>query len=165
MLDVDGALYRLPNAAFDRMLHDPLRHRLPRFAGQRVRTAEIAVELVNGQPTRVVRSSFNIVTFRNSSALVPPLSDRHLRARVELALAPGTPRRYAAVADASTRFVARGGQWTPSAADRRRIEQTALARLRIKVPSGVDISVRDAVFLGVRIRPKSVVARAKWPST
>jgi hypothetical protein len=128
LLDAEGALYRIPNAAFDRMLRDPIRHRLPRFAGQRVRSAGIAVELMNGQPTQVVRSSFNILTFKKDGTLVPPLSDRHVRARAELALALDQPIRDTAVADASTRFLARGGQWSPSAAVRRRIEQTALGR-------------------------------------
>jgi hypothetical protein len=43
-------------------------------------------------------------------------------------LALDQPIRDTAVADASTRFLARGGQWSPSAAVRRRIEQTALGR-------------------------------------
>jgi len=127
-LDASGALYRIPNAAFDRMLRDPVRHRLPRFAGQRVRSAEIAVELMNGQPIQVVRSSFSILTFKKNGSMVPPLSDRHLRARAELALALDQPIRDTAVADSGPRFLARGGQWSPAAAVRRRIEQTALGR-------------------------------------
>jgi hypothetical protein len=82
LLDAEAALYHVPNAAFDRMLRDPVR----------------------------------------------PLSDRHVRARAELALALEQPIRDTAVADASTRFLARGGQWSPSAAVKRRIEQTALGR-------------------------------------
>ena len=128
LLDAEGTLYRIANAAFDRMLRDPVRHRLPRFAGQRVRSAEITVALMNGKPIAVVRSSFSILTFKKNGSLVSPLSDRHVRARAELALALDPPIRDTAVADASTRFLARGGQWSPSAAVRRRIEQTALGR-------------------------------------
>jgi hypothetical protein len=69
-----------------------------------------------------------ILTFKKNGALVSPLSDRHVRARAELALALEQPIRDTAVADASTRFLARGGQWSPSAAVKRRIEQTALGR-------------------------------------
>lgn len=130
MLDADGTLYGLPNAAFDRMLRDPVQHCLPRFAGQRVRSAEIAVEMANGQPIQVVRSSFSILTFRRNGSLVSPLSDRHVRARAELALAPSRPSRDEEVTDASIRFLARGGKWTPTAAVRRRIEQTALGKLK-----------------------------------
>jgi hypothetical protein len=61
---------------------------------------------------------------------VSPLSDQHVRARAELALALALerPSRDTAVADASTQFLARGGQWSPSPAVKRRIEQTALGR-------------------------------------
>ncbi len=128
LLDREGALYRLPSAALDRMLQIPTRHRLPRLAGQRVRSAEVAVEMMNGRPLRVVRSVFNMLTFKSDGTLVPPLRDRHVRARAELALALGAPARHAGIAEASTRFVARGGQWTPSAAVVRRIEQVALGR-------------------------------------
>ena len=128
LIDSEGTPYRLPSAALDRMLRDPVRHRLPRFAGQRVRSAEIAVKLMNGQSIQVVRSCFSILTSKKNGTLVPPLSDRHVRARAELALALEQPIRDTAVADASTRFLARGGQWSPSAAVRRRIEQIALGR-------------------------------------
>jgi len=128
LLDREGTLYRLPSAALDRMLRDPVRHRLPRFAGQRVRSAEITVALMNGKPIAVVRSSFSILTFKKNGSLVSPLLDRHVRARAELALALEQPLRDTAVANASTQFLARGGQWSPSAAVRRRIEQTALGR-------------------------------------
>ncbi len=130
LLDAEGALYHVPNAAFDRMLRDPVRHRLPRFAGQRVRSADIAVALMNGKPIAVERSWFSILTFKKNGALVSPLADRHVRARAELALALEQPIRGTPVADASNRFVARGGQWSPLAAVQRRIEQTALGRLK-----------------------------------
>jgi hypothetical protein len=128
LLDSEGTLYRLPSAALDRMLHNPTRNRLARFAGERVRSTEVAVEMMNGQPLRVLRAVFNMLTFDSDGSLVPPLQDRRVRALTEVALALGTPARHAGIAEASTRFVARGGQWTPSAALRRRIEQTALGR-------------------------------------
>jgi hypothetical protein len=52
LFDAEGTLYRIANAAFDRMLRDPVRHPLPRFAGQRIRSAEIAVALMNRTPDR-----------------------------------------------------------------------------------------------------------------
>ena len=69
-----------------------------------------------------------MLTFKKNGAPLSPLSDRHVRARAELALALGQPIRDTAVADASTQFLALGGQWSPSAAVRRQIEQTALGR-------------------------------------
>jgi hypothetical protein len=130
LLDADDTLYGIPNAAFDRLLRNPVRNRLPRFAGQRIRSAEISLAQMNGKPIAVERSSFSMLTFENNGALVSPLADRHVRARAELALAPafGQPVRGTAVEDAESRFLARGGQWSPSPAVKRRIDQTALGR-------------------------------------
>ena len=97
LLDREGALYRLPSATLDRMLQIPTRHCVSRFAGQRVRSAEVAVEMMNGRPLRVVRSVFNVLTFKSDGTLVPPLGDRHVRARAELALALGAPAHHAGV--------------------------------------------------------------------
>ena len=128
LLDRQGALYRLPSATLDRLLQVRRPLRLPRFAGQRVRSAEMAVEMMNGRPVRVVRSVFNLLTFKSDGMLLPPLQDRHARARIELALAAAPAARRARVTEASTRFVARGGEWKPSAALMRRMEQIALGR-------------------------------------
>jgi hypothetical protein len=130
LLDSEGTLYLLPSAALDRMLHNPTRHRLARFAGRRVRSAEVVVEMMNGRPLVVLRSVFNMLTFKSDGTMVSPLRDRHVRARAELALALDSPAPRASVAEASTRFVARGGQWKPPPALVRRIEQTALGRLK-----------------------------------
>jgi hypothetical protein len=130
LLDSEGTLYRLPSAALDRMLQAPTRHRLARFAGQRVRSTEVVVEMVDGRPICVVRSVFNMLTFKRDGTLLPPLRDRHVRARAELALAPDSPGRHPGVAEAGSRFVARGGQRKPAAALARRIGQTALGRLK-----------------------------------
>jgi hypothetical protein len=59
LLDQDDTLYRLPSAKFDQMLGDPTRCRLPRFAGNRVRMTDVAVELIDRQPlidsARIIR--------------------------------------------------------------------------------------------------------------
>ena len=81
LLDRDDTLFRLSSAAFDRMLRFPKTHRLPRFAGQPVRTAEVVVELMNGRPLAVVRSVFSMMTFKRDGTLVSPLRDPHVRAR------------------------------------------------------------------------------------
>jgi hypothetical protein len=76
LLDSESTQYRLPSAALDRMLHNPPRHRLARFAGQRVRSAEVVVEMMNGRPLAVLRSVFNMLTFKSDGTLVSPLRDR-----------------------------------------------------------------------------------------
>lgn len=57
------------------MLRFPKTHPLPRFAGQRVRTAEVVVELMNGRPIAVIRSVFSMMTFKRDGTLVSPLWD------------------------------------------------------------------------------------------
>ncbi len=130
LLDRDDTLFRLPTATFDRMLRFPKTQRLPRFASQRVRSAEVVVELMNGRPIAVIRCVFSMMTFRRDGTLVSPLRYPQVLARAELALAFDAPDPRASVADAASRFVARGGQWKPPAALLRRIEQSALGRLK-----------------------------------
>lgn len=126
----DDTLYRLATTAFDRMLHDPSQHRLPAFAGQRVRSVEVVVELANREPVAVVRRSFSVLTFDSAGRLN---AARHLEqqfARAETALAPvfASSDRDAKVVSAASRFIAQGGAWTPSAALQRAIDDTALGQ-------------------------------------
>jgi hypothetical protein len=53
--DQQNNVYRLPNATLERMLRHPKSNAVPRFAQQRVRMTEVAVEHVNRQLTHVVR--------------------------------------------------------------------------------------------------------------
>ncbi len=130
LLDRDDTHYRLPTATFDRKNRFPKTPRLPRFARQRVRSAEVVVELMNGRAIAVIRSVFSMMTFKRDGTLLSPLRDPHVLARAELALVLAPPDPRASVAEAASRFVARGGQWKPPAALLRRIEQSALGRLK-----------------------------------
>jgi hypothetical protein len=98
LLDRQGALYRLPNATLDHLLQSPTRHRRLRFAGQWVRSAEVAVDMVNGRPVQVLRCVFNMVVFKQDGTLLPPVRDRYVRARAQLAVvtAENGPRGSAA---------------------------------------------------------------------
>jgi hypothetical protein len=132
LLDQSDGLYRLPNAKFEHMLRNPASHRIPRFAGGRMRMAEVVVELVDRQPIRVVWISFSILTFDSEGSLDPSAYDQHQRARAESALAPLTaqPDVPAIVVGAAHRFVAQGGRWAPSGSVARVIEQAALGRMK-----------------------------------
>src|SRR5271168_2675004 len=116
LLDRESTLYRLPSAALDRMLHNPTGHRLALFAGQRVRSAEVVLEMMNARPLAVLRSVFNMLTFKSDGTLVSPLRDRHVRARAELALALDSPPARALLTPApdSSREVANGSHPLPS---------------------------------------------------
>ena len=63
LVAMDDTLYRMANTAFDRMLSEPTRYRVPELAGQRVRTVEVVVELAGRQPVAVVRQAFAVLAF------------------------------------------------------------------------------------------------------
>jgi hypothetical protein len=130
LLDQDDHLYQLPNSTYERMLQDPGSNPITRFASQRVRMANLLVELVGRQPIRVVQSAYGILTFNADGCFGPNTFERQQWARSEQALAPlsSEPGGTSTVVDAKTRFVAQGGQWTPSRALACRIRDAALAR-------------------------------------
>jgi hypothetical protein len=66
LLDGNDSLYLLPNARFEQMFRDPTRHRIRRFAGTRVRMADVVVEFLDRRPIRVVCTAFGILTFGGS---------------------------------------------------------------------------------------------------
>ena len=128
----DDTLWRLSSTKLDRMLRDPAGHYLPDFAGQRARMASVVVELVARNPVRVVRNTFSILTFDAEGRLDPSTWEKQqftlaepVVARVFPALDDDSEQR---VVDATSRFIAQGGQWIPSRALARVIDQTALGQ-------------------------------------
>ena len=130
----DGSLCRLANAKFDRMLRDPANHRLPGFAGQRVRMAEVMVELVDRIPVCVVRTTFAILTIDDEGRIDSRRFVRQQFALAETALAPlqAVSENNDRVVDATSRFVAQGGAWAPSHALARAIQDATLGRVRCR---------------------------------
>jgi len=126
---MDDTLYRMANTAFERMLQDSNHCRLPQFAGQRIRTVEVVVELAGRKPVAVVRSAFSVLAFDNIGCVDTSRLRRQEYARIENALAPvfSEPERDEKVFDAGVQFVAQGGTWTPSV---RAIHDAALQRQR-----------------------------------
>jgi hypothetical protein len=131
LLDQDDHLYRLPNSTFERMRQDSGSHPITRFASQRVRMADLLVELLDRQPIRVVRSTYGIFTFNADGCFDLNTFERQQWARAEQALAPMSIEfgGKSTVVDAKTRFVAQGGQWIPSRALACRIGDAALERV------------------------------------
>jgi hypothetical protein len=133
LLDQDDALYRLPNKKFAQMLRDPTSYRLPRFAGARVRMTDVAVELLDRQPIRVVWITFAYLTFDAKGYFDASAFDRHQRARAELGLASSIDEpggSAGTVVDAACRFVAQGGLWAPSRTLQRIIDAAALGQVK-----------------------------------
>jgi hypothetical protein len=132
LFDKDDGLYRLPSAKFDQMLRDPTSYRLTIFSGTRVRMTDVAVELHNRRPVRVVRITFGFLAFDDEGCFDTSAFDLHQRARAELAWARPTkePKGKGIVVDAVGHFVAQGGRWTPSGTLQRLIDAAALGQVK-----------------------------------
>jgi hypothetical protein len=129
----DDTLYGLASAKFSRMVDDPERHRLERFAVQRVRMVEAIVEIRDRTPCAVLRLAYHMLGFDARGRL-----DRRAFMRQNVALSDLVAGRVlgeattneATIVEASSRFVARGGLWEPSASLQQRILRAALSELK-----------------------------------
>jgi hypothetical protein len=105
----DDTLWRLSSTKFDQMLRDPAGHCLPDFAGQRARMA--------GNPVRVVRNTFSILTFDAEGRIDPSRFEKQQFALAESVFAPVfavfADESNQTVVNATSRFIAQGGQWVP----------------------------------------------------
>jgi len=96
--------------------------------------ASAVVEFVGRVPTRVVRNTFAILVFDGEGCIDTGKFGKHQLAFTESALAPvsAVSDRHATVVDATTRFVAQGGSWTPSSTLARTINAAALGQLQCR---------------------------------
>jgi hypothetical protein len=124
----DGTLYRISNAKLDRMMRHPESELVPIFAGQRIRTAELVIELFDRKPFRVCRETFSIFQFDHQGCLDVGRYDKQQNALVIVMLDPvfASKTSDANVLDATAKFVANGGTWSPTKSLRSQIENVAL---------------------------------------
>ncbi len=133
VIDQSDHIYRLGVSKFQEMLRKPRTHRYTLFAGQRVRAAEAVVELIERKPARVVRMTFDILTFDREGCFDTEAFGRHQFSRFAGAMSAssgstteGAPR----VVDASSLFTARGGRWSPTGTLLRTMHDAVLGRLK-----------------------------------
>lgn len=124
----DGTLYRISNAKLDRMLRHPESEMVPIFSGQRIRTGELVIELFDSKPFRVCRETFSIFQFDIQGCLDVVRYDKQQNALVDAMLDPVVASKTpdANVLDATAKFVANGGTWSPAKSLRSQIENVAL---------------------------------------
>ncbi len=65
----DNEIFRIPNTKFERLLKGSLEKKTERFAGKRVRTAEIVVKLENRKPIQVLRAIYYYLHFNEKGIL------------------------------------------------------------------------------------------------
>ena len=96
--------------------------------------ASVVVELVSSEPTRVTRTTYSVLAFDDEGRLDSNRFGKQQFALVESVVAPGlaSSRDHSnlAVVEATARFIAQGGQWTPSPALARAIDEAALEQRR-----------------------------------
>jgi hypothetical protein len=137
VIDQSDNIFRLDVARFGQMLDTPRSHRFPRFAGQRVRSAEVVVELKQRRPTRVVRMTHSVLTFDQAGYLDAETLNQQQFARFDAWTSKLTGRKAdrevgRGVTDARSRFAARGGRWTPSVQLLRSLSDAALGNARVR---------------------------------
>ena len=70
------------------MMRNPVREPLPLFADQRIRSAELVIELFDREPYRVCRETFPIFQFDSEGQLDVDRHDQQQIASVDAMLAP-----------------------------------------------------------------------------
>jgi hypothetical protein len=131
LVDSKDEVFRLSQAKFERLFSRPPRDTVPKFAEQRVRAAEVAVELENGRPVRVLRVIFHYMHFDRHGRLD---YERYLKDNLTV-IEAGMPDfnvepRVRNVIAARQRFAARRRDhsvwWRPTSRLQRDIMQAAL---------------------------------------
>ena len=65
----DNEIFRIPNTKFERLLRGSFEKKTERFAGKRVRAAEIIVKLENRKPIQVLRAIYYYLHFNEKGIL------------------------------------------------------------------------------------------------
>lgn len=127
LITSDDNVWRL-SSRYWQMLGYPDSHRLPAFAGQRVRIANLTVELANRVPTRVVHRYFMIVSFNADGTLNVDQIMERVSARGDVVLSGSrlNDERDTKIVDATARFTMQGGQWAPSPTLATALDEAAL---------------------------------------
>jgi hypothetical protein len=124
----DGVIYRMSNKRFERMMRNPEDELFTDFANQRIRCADLVIELIDRVPSLVCRETFVILEFDHRGILDICRFEKQQVALVDAMLQPMLSNKKAStnVVDAVQRFVAQGGTWVPSKVLRAQIEKAAL---------------------------------------
>jgi hypothetical protein len=131
LLSSDDTLHALASSAFMRMLRKEDTCRIPDFAGQRVRQANLVIELVDRKAVQMVHQTFCILDIDTDGLLDVERLNLQQLARVEDFLAvPQSPAPSAGVVvEAAHRFIAHGGSWEPDEGLRVRLLAAALGKV------------------------------------
>jgi hypothetical protein len=131
-VDSSDQVLRIPNSRFEKLLGPRSTDRLPQFAGQRVRAAEVIVGLENRHPVDIVRVSYFYLHFDKRGFADYETFMRHGALAMEAAMGSNWPfpDETANVIRAGHRFAARRRDhevvWKPTSSLARSIYKAAL---------------------------------------
>jgi hypothetical protein len=127
LLGDNDQVYRLPAARYARMIRQPTDYPITSLANRRVRCAEAVVELHSRKAVRVVRMLFWNARFDERGVLDTASLGEESVAALNAALDKAwPPERSMNIIDASARFLAKRGAWTPTPAQRLELTKAAL---------------------------------------
>jgi len=132
ILDQEDGLHRLPGRWFSQMLREPSSRPVLRFAGERVRFADIIVELIDRKPACIVRLYWGYLRFDQNGVLDYKEFSRREVAKFSSFLDGIFPDKDPAgrIVEAAERFTAAGGIWTPSPRQEAEVCAAALGQRR-----------------------------------
>ena len=134
LLDANDQIFRIALSRYDRMRRDPASCVLRQFAAQRVREAQVTIELRDRRPQQILRGTFGILPFDAKGSLDLEALRLHEDARVRTALKfpvvdlPG----FQHTEDTKLRFLANGTRWEPTAEQADALAWAALGMIKVK---------------------------------
>lgn len=143
LVTADDEIVRLPNNHFERVVRMNPTERVPEYARQRMRVAEIIIDSQNRKPVDIVRGSYWYLYFDNNGTADYEKLMRHGALSMEASMGGHAwfgeePKN---VVRASHRFAARRrdheARWKPSARLESRIFDAALGVIRCRIVATV----------------------------
>ena len=84
LVDDDDSIKRLPLTRYERLFRRDPNEQLLQYAGKRVRFAEVAVELEERKPVRIIRAVYGILPFDSVGRIVAGEYEKEMRLSAEM---------------------------------------------------------------------------------
>ena len=119
----------MKSTTFEALMRIPEIQRMPLLAGQRVRMAELIVEVSGRRVLRIARRAYFVLTFDKDGRVDIERFQRQQCALAGIAIHGvfAAAQDASEVVDATERFVAQGGRWRPAPAMTQRIDELCFA--------------------------------------
>ncbi len=84
LVDDDDSIKRLPLTRYERLFRRDPNEQLLQYAGKRVRFAEVAVELKERKPVRIIRAVYGILPFDSEGRIDTAEYEKEMRLSAEM---------------------------------------------------------------------------------